>query len=122
MNADPSKVHFLENVGPIGLGVDKESHEILMLLRTPVGVLSEALTRERALQLGIELIRISGQRFRFQAAGPSPDSEEVPNDAQRSRSGGGDRGAGAGGEQREPSDGSGDRAARGALGLAPDPT
>jgi hypothetical protein len=72
-------IHYLDNVGELALGVDKESHDMVLMLKTPLGVVSSELTKERALQLGIALIRYSGQKFRFTqppVVGPPPESRQ----------------------------------------------
>lgn len=73
-------VSHLDSVGPIGLGVDRETHEILIMTKTPVGAISESLTKEQALELGVKLVRISGVRFRFPVSTSASDHGNVKPD------------------------------------------
>lgn len=89
---DDGSVQYLDNIGELGLGVDKASHELVIMLKTPVGLVSSSLTKERALQLGIALVRYSGQTFRFEnppVVGPPPELTQENEDAKNSCNGGG---------------------------------
>lgn len=84
---DKESIHYLDNVGPVAIAIDKCTHEVLILIKTPVGVVTESLDREKALRLGIELVRVSGKTFRFTAEEGHHDCE-IPGS--RGRCGGRD--------------------------------
>jgi len=52
-----------ETVGPISLYLDEESRDIVLAIKTDIGVVSTSLMVEQATRLGIELIRESGKRY-----------------------------------------------------------
>jgi hypothetical protein len=60
-------LHELDNLGPFTLGINKATHEPVLVLRTGVGAFSVAMTTERATQLGLALIRATGQQYDFSA-------------------------------------------------------
>ncbi len=47
------------------LAVNTETHELVLCLVTNVGTVTHAISKERAAQLGVSLIRQSGRRFEF---------------------------------------------------------
>jgi hypothetical protein len=95
---EDESVQFLEGIGDVGLGVDKETHDLLLMVRTGMGIVNVSLTKERSLQLGIALIRHSGRTFRFtkpEVVGPPPESRQEKEDGSNDSS---DGGAGGGSE------------------------
>ena len=77
-------VEFLEGVGEVGLGVDTETLDLVLMVKTPIGIVRVSQTKERALQLGIALIRYSGQRFRKPPVVPPETRQKEVADAKDS--------------------------------------
>jgi hypothetical protein len=85
MEPPKGSLHYLENFGRIGLAADRETHDLILMLNTDIGAVSEPISKERALQIGIALVRYSGQRFRFApekptVVGPPPESRQEKRD------------------------------------------
>lgn len=72
------KYHLIETVGHTQIAVDKETHEITLMIKTQIGMLTQSMSPEKATQLGVELIRAGGMLFNFATV---ERKERIKNDA-----------------------------------------
>lgn len=99
MSNEMEGISYLDTIGELVVGVDKATHEIVIIMKTPVGMVSTSVSKERALALGVALVRYSGKTFRFKpeqppVVGPPPESRQEKGDAKASSDTGGGAGPG----------------------------
>jgi len=94
---DRKRFHELDSFGAFMLAINKRTHEPVLFLKTEVGALSVTMNAERATQLGLALIRATGEQWDFSRDFEAPvihPKQEAREDESNGNDGNADPGVG----------------------------